>query len=313
MIKVARRNKIFRKPLTAIIVLLAVFVCLPSAQALQKASLQKRKIVARGYLTTSREAYQVVTWQTANPPSDGAPYAKAHLAVETIGKNSRVVWETDGGDSQYLVDTVQMADLDNDGVSEIIGLWWVGASAGAELRIFHWDRNHRSFTEIPTELGGIYRFRIFPAKGNSRILVYTRSDRPASSPAPSDEYELRDLKLVMVNKKGGGAPVNGQSESGIEGEAVIGPIRPVIRVNDTAPDTAPYQTTLVIATAKERREVARVETGSDGKFRVNLPPGEYIVMTVRQGKIGGRASEEQVVVSAGAFTHVRMNFDSGIR
>ncbi len=301
-------------PLMANLMLLAVFAFAPSAQALQKANLQKRKVVARGYLTATRELFQIVTWQMANPSSGDLPYAKAHLAIETIGKGSRTVWETDGGDSQYLVDAVQLADLDKDGVPEIISLWWVGASAGAELRVFHWDTANKSFSEIASELGGIYRYKITASKA-PRLLVYTRSERSASSPAPTDEYELSNAKLALVEKKGNKKPVNEptQTECGIEGEAVIGPMRPVIRVNVPAPNTAPYQTTLVVVTAKERREITRFETGSDGKFRVKLPPGEYIVLPVRQGKIGGRASEEQVVVMAGKFTHVRMTFDSGMR
>jgi hypothetical protein len=84
-------------------------------------------------------------------------------------------------------------------------------------------------------------------------------------------------------------------------------------MNTPAPNTAPYQTTLVVLNARERREITRFETGADGKFRVKLPPGEYIITAVRQGKIGGRANEEQVVVSAGKFTPVHMIFDSGMR
>jgi hypothetical protein len=315
MKKVAKLNKFFVIPLMASVLPLAVFAFVQTARALQNPNLQKRKIVAQGYLAASRERFQIVTWQTANPPSGDRPYAKAHLAIETVGRNSRTVWQTDGGDSQYLVDAVQIVDLNKDSVPEILSLWWVGASAGAELRVFHWDAGNKSFAEIEAELGGIYRYRITAPKANPHILVYTRSERSASSPVASDEYELRNLKLALVEKKGSKTPVNDQtqSESGIEGEALIGPIRPVIRVNIPTPNTAPYQTTLVVVTAKEGREIRRFETGSDGKFRVKLPPGEYIIKPVTQGKIGGRASEEQVVVSAGKFIHVRINFDSGMR
>ncbi len=315
MKKVAKLNQFFVIPLMASILPLAVFALAQVANALQKPNLQKRKIIVQRYPVSSRERFQIVTWQTANSASGDLPYAKAHLAIETVGKNPRTVWETDGGDSQYLVDAVQIVDLNKDGVAEILSLWWVGASAGAELRVFHWDANNKSFAEIESELGGIYRYRITASKTNPHILVYTRSERSGSSPVASDEYELRNLTLAPVEKKGGKTPVNDQtqSECGIEGEAVIGPVRPVIRLSNPTPNTAPYQTTLVVVTAKEGREVRRFETGSDGKFRVKLPPGEYIIKPVAQGKIGGRAGEEQVVVSAGKFTHVRITFDSGMR
>jgi hypothetical protein len=294
---------------------LAVFALAQTAKASQKANLEKRKIVAHGYLVNSRERYQVVTWQTANPPSGDLPYAKAHLAVEFLGRNSRTIWQTDGGDSQYLVDAVQVVDLDNDKVPEIISLWWVGASAGAELRVFRWNATAKSFAEIESELGGIYRYKISASKTNPRILVYTRSARSASSPVASDEYELRNSELILVEKKRSKTPVSDQTqnECGIEGEAVIGPVRPVIRLNSPTPNSAPYQTTLVVVTVKERREVTRFETGADGKFRIKLPPGEYIIKPATQGKIGGRASEEQVIVNAGKFTAVRIAFDSGMR
>src|SRR5580765_7052956 len=67
-----------------------------------------------------------------------------------------------------------------------------------------------------------------------------------------------------------------QRQSGIEGEALIGPTRPLVRVGEQESGT-PFETTLVILAAADRREVAKVKTGPDGRFRVVLPPGEYLV------------------------------------
>jgi hypothetical protein len=80
------------------------------------------------------------------------------------------------------------------------------------------------------------------------------------------------------------------------------------------PDVKPLQTTIVISTAGEGREVARLETGSDGRFRVSLPPGEYNVGPP-PGKIrfAPRGTEQRVKVLPGQFAQVTINFDSGMR
>jgi hypothetical protein len=76
----------------------------------------------------------------------------------------------------------------------------------------------------------------------------------------------------------------------------------------------PFKTTLVVLTAGEGREVARFETGSDGRFRVSLPPGEYkIGPPPSSSRFLPRGSEEFVKVLPGQFAHVTINFDSGMR
>jgi hypothetical protein len=80
------------------------------------------------------------------------------------------------------------------------------------------------------------------------------------------------------------------------------------------PDVKPYKTTLVISTASQGKEVARVETGDDGRFRISLPPGEYIVGPPPGNvRFLPRASEQSVKVLPGQFAHLTINFDSGIR
>ena len=267
---------------------------------------QKRRVVVRGYLTGGKDIQQVVTWQTLNPKSSSLPYAQAHLAIETTGPNNRVLWQADGGQSQYLVDAVQSADLDGDGVPEIVSLWWLGAS-GAALRIFHWDRNGQTFVELQTGDGltGVNRYRITTGAGSRRrIIVYSRSNN-------GGEYEVRGAELARVT---GGGGVTTQGESGIEGQALIGPTRPGPVRMGQGPSEQPFKTTLVILTAGDRREVARLETGSDGRFRVSLPPGEYhIGPPPGNTRFLPRAAEQLVKVLPGQFASVTINFDSGMR
>jgi hypothetical protein len=306
-------------PLITLAMWLAVCHVGYAAQRSQASAPQKRRVALRGHLTGTRDIQQVVVWQTLNPKSSALPYAQAHLAIETTDPNRRTLWQADGGQSQYLVDAVQSVDLDGDGTPEIVSLWWVGASAGAVLRVFHWDRDRQSFVELQSkaDLGGIHRYRILGAvgrgpKSSRRILAYSPSNTGAGRLAVSGaEFELRGSELVRV---GGGGPVATQGESGIEGQALISPTRPgPIRMGQ-GPSQKPFQTTLVILTSGEGREVARLETGSDGRFRVSLPPGEYRVgPPPSSARFLPRGSEELVKVLPGQFAQVTINFDSGMR
>ena len=105
-----------------------------------------------------------------------------------------------------------------------------------------------------------------------------------------------------------------QAESGIEGQAVMSPAHPG-PVRPGRSDSAPYQTTLAVLSTSEGREVARVQTGPDGRFRVSLPPGEYTIGQPldQQSRRFGRVEEQTVKVSPGQFTTVTIRFDSGMR
>jgi hypothetical protein len=305
-------------PLTALAMWLAVCHVGYAAQGIQSSAPQKRRVALRGRLTGAREIQQVITWQTLNPKSTAPPYAQAHLAVETTGPARRTLWETDGGRSQYSVDAVQSVDLDGDATPEIVSLWRVGASAGAVLRVFHWDRDRQSFVELQSQdsLDRVHSYRITgggrASKSGRRIIAYATSYARAGRPTVSgQEFEVRGSQLVRV---GGGVGVTTQGESGIEGQALISPTRPgPIRLGQ-GPSTQPFKTTLVISTATEGREVARLETGSDGRFRVSLPPGEYKVgPPPGNARRLPRGSEELVKVLPGQFAQVTINFDSGMR
>jgi hypothetical protein len=308
----SRRLSLFILPLTTFAVWLAVCHVGQAAQGVKVGAPQKRRVAVRGHLTGTRDIQQVVTWQTPNPRSGPLPYAQAHLAIETIGPNGRLLWQTDGAQSQYLVDAVQSVDLDGDQIPEILSLWWVGAS-GAMLRVFHWDRSGRSFVELQFNdgPGGITRYRVTEAGGSSRrIIVYARSNAGARRPA-TVEYEVRGSRLARVR---GGGRVMTEGQSGIEGLALIGPTRPgPIRLGDK-PHQQPFKTALVISTPGDGREVARLETGADGKFRISLPPGEYLVgPPAAPSRFLPRATEQLVRVLPGQFANLIIHFDSGMR
>lgn len=318
MKRAASKIKDFIIPLTALIASLAVSVFGQGKSAPQVAKIQKPRTIARGHFSGTKAIQEITTWQTANPDNGVLPYAKAYLAIDAVDANSYTLFQADGGDTQYLVDAVQIVDLDADGIPEIVSLWWEGASAGAVLRIFHFDKAVRGFSELKSDgdMAGIHRYRVV-GTGKARRQIATYSMGPVTARTPTEStYEIRNSKIVAVKKLEGQKNMNqqGKSEAGIEGQTVIGPVRPHLRQNDPTPNVKPYQATLLFLTVEGEKEVARAETGADGKFRVVLSPGEYIVRSARtQGKMGPRANDENVIVRAGQFTKIQISFDSGMR
>lgn len=127
---------------------------------------------------------------------------------------------------------------------------------------------------------------------------------------------LSDAKLAAVN--------NGTS--GIQGTALAGPISPVARPGE--PDEAPLPDALIIAKrcrkkkggsddrCDEGREVARTRTDEDGKFRINLAPGRYLLVA-RSPQPNSRFPHPPdpmtLRVREGRFKDVTLHYDTGIR
>lgn len=264
-----------------------------------------KKVVGRGHLTGTRELQRVVTWRTNDGP---------HLAIETVGSQPRVLWQTEAGNSASVVDSIRIEDLDNDGIAEIMSLWRNNSSPGATLRMFHWDRQAKSFVEIrPSDgslgLVGINAYKIGQVNGRKRVLTYLGSTSAQMRGVPNAQFELKGNQLMRLS----GGKIEARDESGIEGQAVISPAHPG-PTRQGQSDTAPFQTTLVISRTSDGAEVSRLETGSDGRFRVALPPGTYKVgPPAGTGRRLPRGVEETVTVTPGKFAQVTINFDSGMR
>jgi hypothetical protein len=98
--------------------------------------------------------------------------------------------------------------------------------------------------------------------------------------------------------------------SGIEGQVLIGPMCPVVQQGQECPDQ-PYQATL---TMFDRNGVQIVQFQSDeqGRFRVALVPGEYILRPESPNGLPF-AGDQSIVVQTGSYTQVTVHYDSGIR
>jgi hypothetical protein len=101
-----------------------------------------------------------------------------------------------------------------------------------------------------------------------------------------------------------------EAPQGIEGQVMLGPMCPVAQVSDPCPDQ-PYQAWIDIHDAGGKY-VTRFQSDTDGRFRVGLEPGSY-VLHPESGNPLPRASDQQVDVAAGVYTAVIIDFDTGIR
>ncbi len=102
------------------------------------------------------------------------------------------------------------------------------------------------------------------------------------------------------------------ADTGIEGQVFIGPTCPVVQIDNPCPDKT-YQATLTILNSADRK-VTRFTTDAEGRFRVALAPGNYILHPeTPDGQPLPFAAEQPFSVVEGQFTQLSVTFDSGIR
>jgi hypothetical protein len=104
----------------------------------------------------------------------------------------------------------------------------------------------------------------------------------------------------------GAAPL----DSGVRGKVLYGPTCPVERPGERC--VRPYEATLRIRQRATHKLVATVRSADDGRFRVRLAPGRYVIVPV-SGRPYPQASPQRVRVRRHEFTRVTIRFDSGIR
>ena len=99
-------------------------------------------------------------------------------------------------------------------------------------------------------------------------------------------------------------------ESGIEGQVLIGPMCPVAQQGQECPER-PYQATLTV-NSPNGGMIAQFQTDGQGHFRLPLAPGEYILHPESPNGMPF-AVDQTIVVGAGQYTQIVVNYDSGIR
>ena len=128
--------------------------------------------------------------------------------------------------------------------------------------------------------------------------------RRAGTSHPAD-YSLR-LRASLVSTTPAAAV------SGVHGHITIGPMCPVMRIDQPCPDR-PFQATLEVRNISGAL-IARIDSTADGAYMLPLPPGKYVMepqmaTAVRLPSAGAHPFE----VHSSAWTSRDIPFDSGIR
>ena len=101
--------------------------------------------------------------------------------------------------------------------------------------------------------------------------------------------------------------------SGIEGQALIGPVCPVVRAGTPCPDQ-PFQATIVVWNTERSQKVRTFDTDEGGRFRVALAPGEYYIEPQSPNPGAPPTPIPQTVtVPPDRFVQITIEYDSGIR
>jgi hypothetical protein len=123
----------------------------------------------------------------------------------------------------------------------------------------------------------------------------------------------RVLALFLLLAACGGASSMEDLDSGIVGVVLLGPQCPVVQEGSPCPDE-PIAADVVVTDTASGREVASARSGEDGRFRISVPPGQYVVQASTESTGGPpTAKPVNVTVEPHQFTEVTVPVDTGIR
>jgi hypothetical protein len=100
------------------------------------------------------------------------------------------------------------------------------------------------------------------------------------------------------------------ADSGLEGQVLLGPVCPLVTPGQECSDQ-PYPTMLTV-NSSDGRTITRVQTDQQGRFRLALKPGQYVLHAETPNAIPS-AGDQAFTVEAGRYTPIFVKYDSGIR
>ncbi|HEX9846368.1 MAG TPA: hypothetical protein VGA92_07915 [Candidatus Nitrosotenuis sp.] len=107
----------------------------------------------------------------------------------------------------------------------------------------------------------------------------------------------------------------GEFWGSIVGVVMLGPTCPVVE-NPLDPECAdkPYETTLVVTTADQSRVIKEFSSDANGKFSVEVSPGEYAIRSAAAANVLPYCSSNDTIkLSANDYTEITVHCDTGIR
>ena len=123
---------------------------------------------------------------------------------------------------------------------------------------------------------------------------------------------LTMVAVAIVLAGCGPAQPSAPPGTGVQGIVESSPTCPVERINSPCPPH-PLAATVIVSTS-QGVEVTRFHTGADGRFRVDLAPGQYNLLGQPVGgSLLPRPIPTTATVVQGSYVTVNVEYDSGIR
>jgi hypothetical protein len=100
------------------------------------------------------------------------------------------------------------------------------------------------------------------------------------------------------------------TDSGLEGVVTVGPMCPVVQLNNPCPDQ-PYPATLTVLSGSGKK-ITQFQTDQHGRFRIDLAAGDYVLHPESPNGLPF-AADLPFTVNEHKFTQLKISYDSGIR
>jgi hypothetical protein len=120
------------------------------------------------------------------------------------------------------------------------------------------------------------------------------------------------LALILMNGTLSFGESEGSRATGIEGVVTVSPIRPgPIKKGSEVPNVAPLPNA-AFSVANEKGTVTSFTTDGEGRFRLSLSPGHYVV-SLAEYRFPRPCGPFEIDVESGKMTKVEWRCDSGMR
>src|SRR5262245_52336505 len=107
-------------PLTRFAILLvfaSAALCVAQTRKPSEQAGRRHHVIAIGHLLGNHEVQ----------PISVATNGSVKLIIESVMSPPKITWETNSRNQETKIDSVRIADLDGDGIPEVITLWWKAA------------------------------------------------------------------------------------------------------------------------------------------------------------------------------------------
>jgi hypothetical protein len=120
------------------------------------------------------------------------------------------------------------------------------------------------------------------------------------------------LVLLLMNGSISSGESNASRGTGIEGIVTVSPIRPgPTRKGSEVSDVGPLPNA-IFTVANEKGTVTSFTTDGEGRFRLSLGPGHYVV-SLSENRFARSCGPFDIDVESGKMTKVEWRCDSGMR